>query len=218
MIDGQVILHPVLPLKSRTLVQEAMVMAGEAAARFAIERSIPLPFATQEPAQVGRQPETLSEMVALRRVLKPRQYKGVPAPHGGLGLEAYAQATSPLRRYLDLVVHQQLRSHLRGEKLLDAQEILERIGAAEAVTGSVREVEQLSDRHWILVHLMRHPDWRGEGILVDQRGPTGTVLLPELALEARVHLSTDLPLDSPVRLVLTGVNLPHLDAHWRLEK
>jgi exoribonuclease II len=218
VIDGQVILHPVLPLKSRTLVQEAMVMAGEAAAHFAIERNIPLPFATQEPAQMDRQSETLSEMVALRRVLKPRQYKSVPAPHGGLGVEAYAQATSPLRRYLDLVVHQQLRSHLRGEKLLDAQEIFQRIGAAEAVSGSVREVEQLSDRHWILVHLMRQPEWRGEGILVNQRGPTGTVLLPELALEARVHLNADLPLDSPVRLVLTGVNLPHLDAHWRQEK
>ena len=218
VIDGQVILHPVLPLKSRTLVQEAMVMAGEATAHFAIERNISLPFATQEPAQVDRQPETLSEMVALRRVLRPRQYKSVPAPHGGLGVEAYAQATSPLRRYLDLVVHQQLRSHLRGEKLLDAQEILQRIGAAEVVTGSVREVEQLSDRHWILVHLLRQPEWRGEGILVDQRGPTGTVLLPELALEARVHLSAGLPLDSPVRLVLTGVNLPHLDAHWRVEK
>jgi exoribonuclease II len=218
VIDGQVILHPVLPLKSRMLVQEAMVMAGEAAAHFAIEKSIPLPFATQEPAQVDRQPETLSEMVALRRVLKPRQYKGAPAPHGGLGVEAYAQATSPLRRYLDLVVHQQLRAYVRGEKLLDAQEILQRIGAAEAVTGSVREVEQLSDRHWILAHLMRQPEWRSEGILVDQRGPTGTVLLPELAFEARVHLSADLPLDSPVRLVLTGVNLPHLDAHWRLEK
>jgi hypothetical protein len=44
------------------------------------------------------------------------------------------------------------------------------------------------------------------------------VLLPELAIEARVHVSADLPLDSPVRLVLTGVNLPHLDAHWQLEK
>jgi len=218
VIDEQVILRPVLPLKSRMLVQEAMVMAGEAAAHFAIERSIPLPFATQEPAQMGRQPETLSEMVALRRTLKPRQYKSAPAPHAGLGLDAYAQATSPLRRYLDLVVHQQLRAYVHGEKLLEASEILQRIGAAEAVTGSVRQVEELSDRHWILVHLLRHPDWRGEGIVVDQRGPTGTVLLPELALETRVHLSTDLPLDSLVRLVLTGVNLPHLDAHWRLEK
>jgi exoribonuclease-2 len=123
-----------------------------------------------------------------------------------------------LRRYLDLVVHQQLRAYVRGEKLLEASEILERIGAAEAVSGSVREVEQLSDRHWILVHLMRQPEWRGEGIVVDRRGPSATVLIPELGLEARTHLPTDLPLDSSVRLVLTGVNLPHLDAHWRLEK
>jgi exoribonuclease-2 len=218
VIDGQVNLRPVLPLKSRTLVQEAMIMAGEAAARLAVEKSIPLPFATQEPTQVDKQPETLSEIVALRHMLKPRQYKSAPAPHGGLGVEAYAQATSPLRRYLDLVVHQQLRAYLHGDQVLDAQGVLERIGTTDAVSGSVREVEQLSDRHWILVHLMRQTEWRGEGILVDRRGPTGTVLLPELALEVRVHLRADLPLDSSVRLVLTGVNLPHLDAHWRLEK
>ena len=216
VIEGQVSLHRVLPLKSRTLVQEAMVMAGEAAARFAIERSIPLPFATQQSAQLGRQPETLSEMIALRRTLKPRQYKCVPAPHGGLGLEAYAQATSPLRRYLDLVVHQQLRSHLRGERLLDASEILERIGATESVSGSVRQVEELADRHWILVHLLQHPDWRGEGIVVDKRGPSATILIPELGLEARAHLPTDLPLDSRVYLAVSGINLAHLDVHWRL--
>ncbi len=155
-------------------------------------------------------------MVALRRTLKPRQYKGVPAPHGGLGLEAYAQATSPLRRYLDLVVHQQLRAYVRGEKLLEASEILERIGAAEAVTGSVRQVEELSDRHWILVHLLRHPNWRGEGIVVDKRGPSATVLIPELGLEARTHLPTDLLLDSSVRLAVSGINLAHLDVHLRL--
>ncbi len=216
VIEGQVSLHPVLPLKSRTLVQEAMVMAGESAARFAIERSIPLPFATQESAPVGRQPETLSEMIALRRTLKPRQYKSAPAPHAGLGLEVYVQTTSPLRRYLDLVAHQQLRAYVRGEELLEASDILHRIGATESVSGSVRQVEELADRHWILVHLLQHPDWRGEGIVVDKRGPSATILIPELGLEARAHLPTDLPLDSRVCLAVSGINLAHLDAHWRL--
>ena len=39
------------------------------------------------------------------------QYRSVPAPHSGLGLSTYAQATSPMRRYLDLVVRQQLHAY-----------------------------------------------------------------------------------------------------------
>ena len=46
--DGEVIIEPILRLRSRDMVREAMLMAGEAAARFAIQHSIPFPFVTQE--------------------------------------------------------------------------------------------------------------------------------------------------------------------------
>ncbi len=44
--DGQVEIRPVLPLRSRDMVREAMLMAGEAAARFAIQRGLPFPYTT----------------------------------------------------------------------------------------------------------------------------------------------------------------------------
>jgi exoribonuclease-2 len=47
--DGQVSIQPLPPLPSRMLVTEAMVMAGEAVARFAVERGLPFPFTTQVP-------------------------------------------------------------------------------------------------------------------------------------------------------------------------
>jgi exoribonuclease-2 len=216
--EGKVVIRPMPPLKSRGLVTEAMLMAGEATARFALERDIPIPFSTQAPppSQTPERPTSLSGMYALRRSLKPSQIKSVPAPHAGLGLAAYARATSPLRRYLDLVVHQQLRACLHGEDLLDAQEVLERIGAAEAVTGSVRQAERLARQHWTLVYLLGHPDWRGEGVLVEKRGSRGTVFIPELDLEPRVHLREDLPLDSAVPLALSGVDLAELEAHFQV--
>jgi exoribonuclease-2 len=219
--QGEVLVRPVLPLRSRIIVEEAMVAAGEAVARFAIEHGIPMPFAAQDapdeaPAGV-LQPETLSEMFALRRSLKPRRYQTTPAPHSGLGLAAYVQATSPMRRYLDLVSHQQLRAYLSGGPLLQAEDILERIGEVEAAGGSLRQVERLADQHWIGVFLLAHPGWQGEGILVEKRGMSGTFLLPELALETRVHMSADLPLDSHATLVLTGVDLPRLDARFRIK-
>jgi exoribonuclease-2 len=215
--DGEVFIRPLPALKSRNLVTEAMLMAGRAAARFALERDISFPFSTQDPPfyEVAELPTTLSEMYAVRRALKRSQMTSVPGPHAGLGLPVYAQVTSPLRRYLDLVAHQQLRAYLSGESIMGPQEVLERVGAAEATTGSVRQTERLARRHWTLVYLLDRPDWRGEGILVEKRGSRGTVLIPELDLEPRVHLRDDLPLDSVVPLTLTGVDLPELEAHFR---
>ncbi len=215
--DGEIALRPIHPLKSRMLVQEAMLMVGEAVARFALEYTIPIPFTTQEPSSMEKQPETLAEMVALRRTLRRSQYSNTPALHAGVGLDGYVQATSPLRRYLDLVVHQQLRAYLRGAEMLGTQEIMERVGATEAVAGNVRYVERLSDKHWTLVYLLRHPDWRGEGVVVEKRNSGSRVLIPELGLEMLVHSREDLPLDSRVNLVLDEVDLPQLEAHFRVE-
>jgi len=217
VIGDEIDFLPVLPLDSRKLVENAMVMTGEAVARYGLARGIPLPFATQEASEAHERPRTWSEMFALRRTLKRGQYRSVPAPHAALGLDAYTQATSPLRRYLDLVVHQQLRAYLRGERLLSAEEILERVGAVEAVIGDVRQAERLSERHWTLLYLQRHVGWRGEGSLVEKRGLGGTLIIPELGLETQVHLAADPPLDSKVRLVLSRVDLPLLDARFRAE-
>jgi exoribonuclease-2 len=216
--DGEVQIRPILPLRSRDLVTEAMLMAGKGLAVFALDRGIPFPFSTQEPPSVGvlEAPTTLSEMYALRRSLRRSQMSSLPAPHAGLGLQVYAQVTSPLRRYLDLVAHQQLRAYLGGQDFLDSQALVERVGAADFVTGEVRQAERLSRQHWTMVYLMDHPNWQGKGVLVDKRDSRGTVLIPELDLEPRLHLRRDLPLDSVVRLVVTDVDLAERDVHFQV--
>ncbi len=216
--DGEVSIEPLLPLPSRMLVTEAMVLAGEAVARFALERGLPFAFTTQPPPDTFERPSTLAEMFAVRKTLKRSQQTSIPAPHAGLGLEVYARATSPLRRYLDLVVHQQLRAFLRGEETLSEEEVLERVGAAEAVTGGSRQAERLARRHWTLVYLLQHPDWRGTGVLVDKRGARGTILIPELSLEIQLPVHDDTILDTSLPLALTGVNLADLEAHFRIEE
>lgn len=219
VVDGQVVIRPLLPLCARDLVAEAMLAAGEAVARFALAHNIPLPFTTQEPPDPpsGELPPGLAGMFALRRMLKPSQESSIPRPHSGLGLEVYARATSPLRRYLDLVVHQQLRAFLRGDAPLDAQAVLERVGAAEAVLGNLRQAERLARQHWTLVYLQQQGQWSGEGVLVERMGPRGTVLIPKLGWEARLNLPAELPLNGRVQLALKGISLPQLVAHFRLE-
>ncbi len=128
--DGEVTVQPIPILRSRFLVENAMIMAGEAAAGYALAHGIPVPFATQDPPDMMEAPggSSLAEMFALRRTMKRSQYRSMASPHGGLGLPAYVQVTSPLRRYLDLVTHQQLRSHLAAAALLSASAIMERNG------------------------------------------------------------------------------------------
>jgi exoribonuclease-2 len=217
--QGEVVIRPLPPLKSRDLVQEAMLLAGEVIAHFALAQKIALPFTTQDPPeeQVAPQMESLASMFAARRLLKRSQLTTIPGPHAGLGLEIYAKATSPLRRYSDLVVHQQLRAYLREERPLNSREVLERVGAAEAVAGSVNQTERLARKHWTLVYLMNQPSWSGQGILVDKHGLRGLVLIPELDLETYVHLPVELPLDTIISLILKQVELAELETHFRVQ-
>ncbi len=216
VIEGEVKIRALPALDSRTLVTEMMLMAGHAVARFAWEHEIPFPFSTQPPpdGEISK-PIDLAGMFALRKQLKRSQMKSTPEPHAGLGLEIYSQVTSPLRRYLDLVAHQQLHAFIRGEAPLPEQEVMMRVGAAEAIIDKIRQSERNSNRHWTLVYLRRNPQWCGTGIVVERRGPRATVLIPELALDTAVSIGPHAELNTEIRLAVEGTDLATLSAYFR---
>ena len=215
VIESKVVITPLPALRSRMLVREAMLAAGAAAARFAVRNDIPAPFSTQEPPEEVTLPtKGPAGQFALRRAFRRSQATTTASPHAGLGLTMYAQTTSPLRRYVDLVVHQQLRAFLRGGRLLEERAVVERVGAAEAVRDDVRYAERLSNEHWTLVYLSQNPDWQGEGVVVEQYGQRSKVLIPELAYETQLYLRQQLPLDSNVMLAVNEVNVAERTAHF----
>jgi exoribonuclease-2 len=214
--DGTVGLRPLPALHSRDLVRELMLMTGEATAQFAQRHQIPLPFTGQDaPEEELPELDNLAGAFAARRKMKPGQQRLTPMPHAGLGLAEYVQATSPLRRYLDLTTHQQLRAFLQGGPLLSEAELMERIGATEAIVGDSRRAERLAIAHWTLVYLQQNPEWQGEGVVVDRRGSRDLVLIPELAWETALNLPGTRPLNSLVQLKLHSVNLPEQEAYFR---
>ncbi len=205
--DGQVDIRPMERGGSRAMVTDAMLMAGEAVARFCVEHEIPIPFATQPPPDKADCPPDLASMYAFRRCFKPSRLLVEPEPHAGLGLDLYTRVTSPLRRYSDLVVHQQLRAWIRGETLLSANEVGTRVGQAEAAGGAVRRAERLSNQHWKLVYLRDHPKWQGEAVVVENAQPKAVLLIPELALDARIRLRDTPDLNARVRVGTREVDL-----------
>jgi len=214
--DEQVTIRPLPRLRSRLLVMDAMLMAGEAVAGFCVEQGIPIPFATQPSPDRIEQPTDLAGMYAYRRGFKPTRLMSEPGPHFGLGLSRYTRATSPLRRYSDLLVHQQIRAWLNGGTLLDVQQVAARVAEAETAAAAVRRAERLSNQHWKLVFLQANRRWRGEGILVEKGEHKSVVLIPELALEARVRLRGEMGLNARVRLMPREVDLPELTCYFRV--
>ncbi|AGA90718.1 exoribonuclease R [Thioflavicoccus mobilis 8321] len=210
--DGGVEVRPLARLRSRALVTDAMLMAGEAAAAFCREHEIPIPYACQPAPSSPETPTELSGMYAYRRKLKPTRLAREPEPHAGLGLPVYTRTTSPLRRYSDLLVHHQLRAWLRGESPLTADAVMTRIAEADTAASLVRRAERLSNQHWKLVFLRSQADWRGEGVIVEVDEHKCTVLVPDLAMETRVRLRGDATLNTRVRLALREVDLPELGA------
>jgi exoribonuclease-2 len=204
------------PLASREMVSNLMLMAGEAIAIHARSQGLPLAYAIQPPPEELREPKTLAEMYGYRRFFKPSRSSVEPGSHAGLGLEGYTRATSPLRRYQDLLVHQQVRALLHGHEPLTTDELGLRLALADEGAGRRRRLERLSNLHWKLVWLMQHQDWRGLGVVVDMDERKTTLLIPELAMETRIRTREGLKLDDELRLKTREVNLAEQNAYFRI--
>ncbi|OFZ72494.1 MAG: hypothetical protein A3K03_07950, partial [Bdellovibrionales bacterium RIFOXYD1_FULL_44_7] len=75
VIDGKVDIKLFPELDSKELVADAMIMAGEAAARFAIDNKILFPYVTQPPPEKYETPTDLAGMFAYRRKLRSSEIK-----------------------------------------------------------------------------------------------------------------------------------------------
>ncbi len=214
--EGEITIRPLQRMASRDMVTEAMVMAGEAIASYALMHNIPVPFATQPAPDKPEVPEGMAAMYAYRRKMKPSQSRTQEGLHAGLGLACYSRTTSPLRRYLDLVVHQQLRAHLSGDSLLSYEQIGERVSMTEPVSGAVRRVERLSNMHWKLLYLKNNKNWIGEGVVVEVTDNKVTLLIPELAMETRIRVRSTLSIESRVSIGIREVDVEDQTAWFRL--
>ncbi|MBD2598457.1 VacB/RNase II family 3'-5' exoribonuclease [Nostoc spongiaeforme FACHB-130] len=150
---------------SRQLVAEMMILAGEVAARYGKTHNIPLPFRGQPQPELPPEEELIQlpagfvRACAMRRCMPKSEMSITPLRHAGLGLDTYTQATSPIRRYSDLLTHFQLKAHLRGEVLpFSAEQLKEVMMTVSTITQEVTMVERQTNRYWALEYLRRHPE------------------------------------------------------------
>lgn len=198
---------------ARDLVAEMMILAGEVAARFGQDHGLALPFRSQTQPELPPEEELLGLPVgpvrdcAIRRCM-PRSEVGItPGRHASLGLDAYSQVTSPIRRYADLLSHFQIKAHLRGEPSPFNLETLKELIASGATSAyEATLVERQTNRYWSLEYLRRHPQEVWDGVLLRwlrEHEGLGLVLLEELGLELAMRFHRTVQLGEALKIQVT---------------
>ncbi len=200
---GEVRVTPVERFSSaRRLVSEWMIQCGRLAAQWCAERGVPVVFRRQDAPEDP--PEMPTESVvdpvafhAIVRKLRKAAVSSAPGPHWGLGVEAYSQVTSPIRRYADLVMHRQIKAALTAppgtREPFDSdaeQAVLHAVAAAEQAGDTLSRIERETNRYFVLKHLMAHVGEPMAAVVVAERDRgRWLVSIEDVAIQASVALS-----------------------------
>lgn len=182
---------------ARQLVQELMIAACTGAAIFCAENQIPCIYRAQsppdDPPRAGEIKDGRIEdphlQYELLRKLKPSTLQLEVAPHWTLGVPAYTQVTSPIRRYADLLMHQQLATFMKtGRPLYPASKLQAHLFELGRRAALARRVEQESRRFYALRYLEQNPGQILTGTVLREIGKKSLLELAPLALTELVQL------------------------------
>jgi exoribonuclease-2 len=198
------------------MVAEAMILAGAVVARFAEVHDLALPFRSQLPAdlppssELDALPDGAVRFAAIKRCLSRGLMGTQPAAHFSLGLASYAQATSPIRRYGDLVVQRQLHAQLSGEKPLERDALQTLISDFDAAVREGIGISREDQRHWQQVWFEHHQkdQWPAQFLRwLRPQDQLGLVRIDDLAMD----VAAECPRDSEPGEGMI-VNVQHVDS------
>ena len=216
----EVEIHLLEESPARELVAEMMILAGEVAGRFAVDKEIPIPFRSQPQPELPPEEELLQlpagpvRSCAIRGCMPRSEMGTTPARHSGLGLEVYTQVTSPIRRYVDLLSHFQIKAYLRGESCpFTIEQVKEVAFTAASASYEATLVERQTKRYWALEYLRRHGDEHWNAIVLRwlrEEDNLGIILLEDLGLELPHRFQTNVELGDRVEVEVVVAD-PHQD-------
>ncbi|MHC4392937.1 MAG: RNB domain-containing ribonuclease, partial [Planctomycetota bacterium] len=179
---------------ARRAIQELAVLANEVMAETLQSHGIPAIYRAQaapnQPLPTREDIPDRTVWVNETRKRLPRTITGLtPGPHSTLGLPAYVQATSPIRRYQDLLHVRQLLAHLRGDPIpYDADAVTHALGATDVACQTARQCERETTHYWLLEFMRCNPGRVYEGKVIGHtRQGSPLVFLAEIGLRYPVR-------------------------------
>jgi len=196
----------------RMLVSEIMILANWLKARFLADQGLPAIFRSQpRPKErlYRRNEGSIFQNWMQRKLLSRFVLSTTPDLHSGLGLDAYITATSPIRKYFDLLTQRQLRAALGLEKPYTEQDVSNIIQRLDNPMSCVARLQFKRNRYWLLKYLENHIGKKEEAIVLSKRRNGYQILLTEYMIECMLPVSGAVTL-KPEDLV--QVTIQHVDA------
>jgi exoribonuclease-2 len=176
----------------RMLVAEIMILANWLMARFLSENGMPAIFRSQpDPRERLYRGEdgTLFQHWMQRRLLNRFVLGHAAEKHSGLGLAAYVTATSPIRKYFDLVTQRQVRAVLGLEEPYSAEDVDGILQDLSMPMSRVGRLQVGRQRYWLLRYLERRIGQKEEAIVLVRRRHSYQVLLTDYMLECDLPIT-----------------------------
>jgi exoribonuclease-2 len=195
----------------RLLVSEIMIMANWLMARFLRDNHLPAIYRSQ-PDPKGRlymsDGGTLVQNWMQRKLLSRFVLSSEPERHSGLGLDAYLTATSPIRKYSDLITQRQIRSVFGMNPPYTPGEVQKNIQALEQPMSYIPKIQNRRRRYWLLKYLERKTGKKEDALVLDRRKNTYLVLLTEYMMECMLPISGNprLKPEDLIQLTIQHVN------------
>ena len=213
-VKGQMVLvSPQLESESREMVSEMMVIAGRVIAHYSIENNISMPYLSQAPGKFSDEiienihNLSLSKAFEAAKGFSRSKLSVEPSIHAGLGLEAYIRVTSPMRRYLDLIVQQQLVHYISSLELLNENDIKDRIKVNNASMSKINKASRQSVEHFRCLYFKQNRSWEGEGVVIEISGNKTLLMIPEFAMITQVKLKIKPKLEDKIKLKVSSIDL-----------
>ena len=167
---------------------------------------------------------TLGRYLITKR-LTPAELDTIPAPHGALGVPTYIQATSPLRRYPDLVMQRQISHFLgSGQPLYSVEIVASVLHRAEVQLRDLARLEDGRKRYWFLKYLQQshldgmdsreHVEFFAAVVLENETRRPALLELAEFPFRTRATLPRPYVPGDTVTLKLDGVDLWRRVGHF----
>jgi exoribonuclease-2 len=196
---------------SRMLVSEMMIFANTLMAQFLADNNMPAVFRSQaEPSQrLFKGVETSLILNFMQRKHLSRAIVGTdPQSHSGLGVKAYATATSPIRRYHDLLTQRQIKSIFGYNRAYSKDELDNMLQTISISIANAGRVQALRKRYWITKYLESMRGSTYEALVIDSYRDHYNILIKEFMLEAKLPTGGIKPKSGDI----IQVTIQHADA------
>ena len=188
---------------SRNIIAEFMIITNRYLAEYCRNNFIPAIFRCQDKGDSTR------NLRGDTKTFMPSYLSSTAKPHYALGLAAYIQISSPIRRFADLCNQRQVSQHLEDKKFFYERKEIEKISKnLKYPIQDANSVSKDAKRFWLVKYLDNHHkvgDIFSANVIKNDKGKA-LVMLNDTLINGLASVSNEVKVGDHIDVKLTAIN------------